>query len=87
MQGIECYGNDDLPQAIELFEKAAQKMPKHISSNMNAAQALLENMKEQGKKNKVVLKRVRKYLDRSKKVDSSNEKYQKLEIMYAQVVG
>jgi len=87
MLGIELHAEGKSSEAAALFEKAATKLRKNISVNMNAAQTLLELMSNSGKTEKAVLKRVRGYLDQAKKIDSSNEKYEKLEVLYSQVVA
>jgi len=87
MLGIELYSEGKVEEAATLFEKSATKLRTNISVNMNAAQTLLELTSASGKPEKAVLKRIRRYLDQAKKIDSSNEKYEKLEVLYTQVVA
>ncbi|MCP5163292.1 MAG: tetratricopeptide repeat protein [Hahellaceae bacterium] len=48
-QGITLYGKGELNAAIELFEKALELTPRHISLNLNLAQVLIKRLQKQGK--------------------------------------
>jgi len=80
-KGIRLYEADKIKESVPLFEEAAEHLVDRISVNMNAAQALLFQFKTN--KNKDLLTKARHYLDVSKKLDSSNEKYNKLEDIYS----
>ena len=51
---------------------------------MNAAQALMFYVKNRGKNNQM-LEKARHYLDICKNLEPANEKYQKLETIYAEL--
>lgn len=83
-KGIRQYNANRIYESIELFEQAAQNLPDRISVNMNAAQSLLFHVKATGR-NQELLNKARQYLDISQNLDSNNEKYQKLELIYSEL--
>jgi hypothetical protein len=83
-KGMRLYNKNRLLESLEVFEDAADNLPERISVNMNAAQALLFYMKATGK-SQDLLSKARYYLDVSQKLDSTNDKYKKLESIYADI--
>ncbi|MBT4838133.1 MAG: response regulator [Methylococcales bacterium] len=80
-EAISLYLNNNLDEAIPMFEKVATELPDNISINMNAAQVLIyyvTNFEYDEEK----MTRARGYLDVAKNIDQHNEKYLKLEEMY-----
>ena len=84
-KGIRLYEAHRINDSIRFFEDAARNLPENISLNMNAAQALIFHYKAIHKSRNAedLLERARDYLDVSKQLDSSNEKYKKLEKIYS----
>jgi len=83
-KAMRLYNSNHIRESVELFEEAAENLPDRISVNMNAAQALLFQMKGSGK-NDQMLDKARHFLDVSKNLDKNNEKYQKLEVIYSEL--
>ncbi len=83
-KGIRLYTAQRINDSIPCFEEAADNLPDRISVNMNAAQALLFQIKSHGQNNKM-LDKARHYLDISNDLDPQNEKYQKLESIYTEL--
>jgi len=82
-KGMRLYKEKKIPAAAKLFDEAAENLPENISVNMNAAQAYIMVIKDSSSSNPPIKKKIRNYLDISKKLDSDNEKYQKLEVLYS----
>ena len=84
-KGTRLYEAHRIHDSIHFFEDAARNLPENIFLNMNAAQALLFHYQAVHKARSVdeLLLRARDYLDTSKKLDSSNDKYKKLEKIYS----
>ncbi len=87
-KGIRLYEAHRIHDSIRFFVDAAINLSDNISLNMNAAQALLFEFKavHKAKKSANLLIRARNYLDISKQLDSSNEKYNKLEKIYSTLI-
>ena len=87
-QGVRLYEEQRINDSIQYFEDAARNLTDNISVNMNAAQALLVQFKtvQKAKESKELLLRARDYLDAATKLDSSNEKYKKLEKIYSSLI-
>lgn len=83
-KGIRLYTENRIGDSIPCFEEAADHLPDRISVNMNAAQALMFYVKNRGKNNQM-LEKARHYLDICKNLEPANEKYQKLETIYAEL--
>ncbi len=81
-KGMRLYNADLIFESIKVFEDAAQNLPDRLSVNMNAAQAILIHLKKRGRDPKL-LEKARYYLDISQALDSSNDKYHKLEAIYS----
>lgn len=76
-KGVAMVKENKLKEAIDFFEKAADGLPDNKIINLNAAQAIIMFMEENGKDDKL-LYQSRQYLDRVQKIDPTNPQYQKL---------
>lgn len=72
--GAKLLKEGKIEESIELFMKAARGMPDNVVVNLNAAYALLMQMKKTGKVKKFT-PRVANYLNRVHQLDPSNKKY------------
>lgn len=79
--GMTLFKKRKIEHAMKMFDEAAYGLPNNISVNMNAAQASLEFMEQNGF-DEYKLQQVRNYLDYAKHIDPTNEKYCKLEALY-----
>ncbi|VAW86606.1 Chemotaxis regulator - transmits chemoreceptor signals to flagellar motor components CheY [hydrothermal vent metagenome] len=85
-KGVKLAKEGKLEESIDFFAKAASGMPENLTVNLNAAQSLLMFMQKKGKQDKH-LYQTRQYLDRIRKIKSSDEKYQKLLAVYKKITG
>jgi tetratricopeptide (TPR) repeat protein len=73
-RGIALFQSGKLLDAIELFEEAVSEMPNNTSANLNAVQALITYMEQNGKDN-AMLNRSRKYLAKFKNLNKKDKRY------------
>ncbi len=85
-KGVKLAKEGKLEESIDFFAKAASGMPENLTVNLNAAQSLLMFMQKKGKQDKH-LYQTRQYLDRIRKIKSSDEKYKKLLTIYKKITG
>ncbi|MFK5892507.1 MAG: response regulator [Pseudomonadota bacterium] len=85
-KGMRLYNSNKISSSMPLFEEAAQQLPENISINMNAAQAIIMILKKSPNRHPEIKQKARLFLDISKKLDSSNDKYQKLEALYSGLI-
>lgn len=79
-RGVRLVQEGQLEPAIELFEQAAQGLPRSRTINLNAAQVLLTYLQQHGLDN-ALLARARQYLERVRDIDPgdpSHARYQDL---------
>ncbi len=76
-EGAKLANEGKLDQAIELFGNAAKKLPANKVVNLNAAQALILDIQQNGC-NEEHLKQCIKYLDKVKKLDAADKRYRRL---------
>jgi FimV-like protein len=85
-QGVRLVEDDKLKEAIEYFKKAASGLPENKIINANAAYALLMFLEKKGSNDQYMFQALQ-YLDRVKKIDPSDEKYQQLLNMYEKIAS
>lgn len=85
-KGVHLVKEGELSEAVDLFEKAANGLPENRTINLNAAQALLMYMQQNGK-NDSFLRRSRQYLDRVSRINPASEKYQALLGVYEKMLA
>ncbi len=84
-KGAMLLKEGKLEESIELFMKAARGMPDNPVVNLNAAYAMLMQMKKTGKVKKYS-SRVGNYLERVNALDPTNQKYHELLELLQQLV-
>ncbi len=80
-EAAKLANQGNLEQAIELFISAAKKLPGNKVVNLNAAQALILDIKKNGKTAKRLAK-CKKYLDTAQALDSTDKRYRSLILQY-----
>lgn len=75
--GVDLAKQGKIKDSIKLFIKAARAMPENLIINLNAAQSIIMLMQKDGA-NERFLEQAKFYLDRVQKMDSANERFQKL---------
>jgi tetratricopeptide (TPR) repeat protein len=83
--GMGLYLKGRIPQAIEMFEQAAESLPNNSSVNMNTAQAIIRYMQNNGT-SETKLDDARHYLNRVKLIDEQNPKYLDLEKLLTELI-
>ncbi len=85
-KGVQLAKEGKLEESIEFFAKAASGMPDNTVINLNAAQSLIMHMQKTSRNDRH-LYQTRQYLDRVRKIDASNEKYQTLFSYYKKLTA
>jgi tetratricopeptide (TPR) repeat protein len=83
--GVKMVREGNLSGAIELFEKAADKLPGNRIINANAAQAFILYIKKHGKQ-PFLLTKIKTYLDRVRTIDPTNKELHILLSQYLELM-
>ena len=73
-EGVSLVKSGKLKEAVGLFLKAADGLPRNRTVNLNAAQVLIMQIKQEGMDQRY-LNKAKEFLDRVRQIDPSNEKY------------
>lgn len=84
-KGVTLVKEKKLREAIDFFDKAANGLPENKIINMNAAQAIIMQMEQNGRDDKL-LYQARQYLDRVQRLEPANAEYQNLAKRYKAIV-
>ena len=84
-KGVTLVKEKKLKEAIDFFDKAADGLPDNKIINMNAAQAIIMQMEQDGSGDKL-LYQARQYLDRVQRLEPANMEYQKLAKRYKTLI-
>lgn len=83
-EGVALVKAGDLEQALGLFLKAADGLPRNRTVNLNAAQVLVMHLQREGF-NKQQFAKANEFLERVQQIEPGNEKYQTLMAMLGQI--
>jgi CheY-like chemotaxis protein/lipopolysaccharide biosynthesis regulator YciM len=84
--GVGMAKQGNIKDSIKLFIKAARAMPENLIINLNTAQSIIMLMQKDGV-NERYLEQAQVYLERVKKMNSSNERFQKLIARFHDLAG
>lgn len=82
--GVDLAKQGKIKDSIKLFIKAARAMPENLIINLNTAQSIIMLMQNEGANNRF-LEQAKFYLDRVQKMDSANERFQKLNTRFQEL--
>lgn len=85
-QGVSLVREGRLEEAVALFDEVVGKLPFNTTANLNAAQARLMHMKQNGAE-KEALSRARRYLECVRRSDPQNANLHKLWSLYERLAG
>lgn len=83
-QGVALVKAGKLDEALGLFLKAADGLPRNRTVNLNAAQVLIMHLQQKGV-DKRYLNKANDFLERVRNIDPGNEKYHTLMAMLGQM--
>jgi len=81
-EGVALFKAGKLHEAIELFEKAAERLPENRTVNLNTALVMLKRAQREKRADDAALGRIRQYLERAGKSDPGNRTYRELRQLY-----